>query len=848
MLTLSAFDTIAKPKVDLFRELLLSDLPPFCSPPLPIDSVLAELTSALHAQNKALLIAQPGAGKTTRVPLALLNSFTPESGRWLLLEPRRVAARLAAVFMAQSLGEQVGQTIGYRVRGDTRTSPQTRLEVVTQGILTRILQEDPALEGIAGIIFDEFHERSLDADIGLAFALESQGALREDLRILIMSATLDSDALLALLGKDTPLIQCEGRAWPVETYYRAPPPREFVEKHQATVINEALLHHEGDVLVFLPGQSEIRRLHSRLHELLPASIDILDLHGQLPLSQQQAVLGNGGSGRRRVILSTSVAESSVTVPGVRIVIDAGLERVPVFQVRSGLSKLETRRVNRASADQRRGRAGREAPGVCFRLWPAETVLAHHREAEIEQAELSSLAFELVRWGCADAKAMAWVTPPPVPAYTAGLALLNTLGLVEAHGGFSELGRRCARWPTHPRLAVMIEKAIALNVQSLACWTIAWLEESVNSPEIDIAVIIAQFPRDNSKGASGAWRRAASQWASRLHCSLECEQFDELPALLAAAYPDRIAQNQHLHNDRAQAQFKLMGGGQALIATSQSLSQQEYLLAVELDGISQGAKIFHACAISKAQIEALFPQSLHWHQVVRWDSHAGRLIGEEQRQFGALILERRTLTNLPPEAVVSGLMNGLRQRGSFNWSKDDEQLLGRLRLLYVQLGSPWPDVSDTSLMDSLENWLAPHLQGLTRLEQVDRLPLARFFLESLDWQLQQTLPKLAPTHIEVPSGSKIALDYSGEEPILAVKLQEMFGQSTTPAVLGGKLPILIHLLSPARRPVQVTRDLAGFWKNSYFDVRKDLKGRYPRHPWPDDPMQAQATARAKKKGT
>ncbi len=807
--------------------------------------MLAQLSDALRTQNKALLVAQPGAGKTTRVPLALLESH---SGRWLLLEPRRVAARLAAGFMAQSLGEPIGQTIGYRVRGESKTSAKTRLEVVTQGILTRMLQDDPALEGYAGIIFDEFHERSLDADIGLAFALEAQGALREDLRILIMSATLDTDALLNLLGQNTPLIHCEGRAWPVDTIYRSPPAREFSDKHQSAVVKEAITEHAGDVLVFLPGQSEIRRLHNRLHDILPTDVEILDLHGQLTLAQQQAVLSKGNDERRRVILSTSVAESSVTVPGVRIVIDAGLERVPVFQVRSGLSKLETRRVNRASADQRRGRAGREAQGVCYRLWPAETVLANHREAEIEQSELASLAFELVRWGCSDTTNLSWVSPPPKPAYAAGIKLLQTLGLIEQKGGFSDLGRRCARWPTHPRLAVLLDKAIEHNAQALACWTIAWLEESVNSPEIDIATIITQYPRTNSKGAAGAWRRAASQWAKRLRCSLDCEQFDALPILLAAAYPDRIAQNQQQQNDHGQARFKLVSAGQALLASSHPLSQQEYLLAIELDGISQGAKIFHACAISRSQIEALFPQTKLWHQQAQWDSDAGRLIGEEQRQFGALVLERRALAKLDPEAVAAALLSGLRQRGTFNWSKDDQQLLGRLRLVRKHEGDPWPEVSDSALMASLEQWLAPHLSGLNRLEQLDRLPLAKFIFETLDWTQQQSLPKLAPTHLDVPSGSKIALDYSREEPILAVKLQEMFGQVNTPTVLGGRLAILVHLLSPARRPVQVTRDLAGFWQSSYFDVRKDLKGRYPRHPWPDDPLQAQATARAKKKGT
>lgn len=826
----------------------MSTAPLIAPQSLPIDNVLPELVKALQSQNKALLVAQPGAGKTTRVPLALLDAFPAKAGRWLLLEPRRVAARLAAGFMAQSLGESLGETVGYRVRGESKISSRTRLEVVTQGILTRMLQDDPSLEGFAGIIFDEFHERSLDGDLGLAFALEAQSALREDLRILIMSATLDTVSLLTMLGDQTPLINCAGRAWPVETYYRSAAPREFSDRHQATVISEALLDHEGDVLVFLPGQGEIRRLHSRLNETLASDITIVDLHGQLPLAQQQDVLRSHEADERRVILSTAIAESSITVPGVRIVVDAGLERVPVFQVRSGLSKLETRRVNRASADQRRGRAGREAAGACYRLWPEDSVLAAHREAEIEQADLSILAFELTRWGAEDPLQLAWVSPPPAAAFTAGRQLLQTLGLLGTNGGFSALGRRCARWPTHPRLAVLIEKAIELNAQALACWIVSWLEESVQGTEIDIAIALSQHPQSNGKGAGGAWWRAAKQWASRLKCGLDSADVDLLPLLLASAYPDRIAQNQGQENEHSQARFKLVSGGQALIASQHRLSQQAYLLAVNLDGMSKGAKVYHACAITKAQIESLLPNTRQWQQDVRWDTNAGRLQGEEQRRLGTLVLERRALAKLAPEAIQLALLTALRQRGAFNWSKEDQQLIGRLRLLHRQLGDPWPDASDEALLDKLEDWLAPHLTGLTRFEQLDRLPLARFVVESLDWKQQQALSKLTPTHIQVPSGNKIALDYIGEEPVLAVKLQEMFGQTNTPGILDGQVPVLLHLLSPARRPVQVTRDLAGFWKSGYFEVRKDLKGRYPRHPWPDDPLQAQATARAKKKGT
>jgi ATP-dependent helicase HrpB len=466
--------------------------------PLPIDKVLPALVDALRTHNRVLLVAQPGAGKTTRAPIALLQSAPENSGRWLLLEPRRVAARLAAAYMAQSLGETLGQTVGYRIRGESKTSANTRLEVVTQGILTRMLQDDPALEGIEGIIFDEFHERSLDADLGLTLALDAQKGLREDLRILVMSATLDVDALLGVLGSATPVIDCPGRAWPVHSFYRSAPLRERAERHQASVIREALAAHEGNLLAFLPGQAEIRRLHGMLQDLLPSDIEICDLHGQLPLAQQQAVLRMPETQRRRVILATAIAESSITVPGVRIVMDAGLERTPIFQARSGMSTLETRRVNRASADQRRGRAGREAAGFCYRLWPEEQMLAAHREPEILQSDLAVLAFELIRWGVKDPDQLSWVTPPPAPAYAAGLALLERLGILQGNGTLTDLGRRCARWPTHPRFAVLLARAVENKSEALACWCLAWLEEAMQDPDVDIARAFSKRPHQSCR--------------------------------------------------------------------------------------------------------------------------------------------------------------------------------------------------------------------------------------------------------------------------------------------------------------------------------------------------------------
>ncbi len=823
----------------------MSDLKTTAPLALPIEAILDDLLVSLQHHPRAVLVAQPGAGKTTRVPLALLSYFPPSAGRWLLLEPRRVAARLAAAYMAQSLNEPVGQTVGYRVRGESKTSADTRLEVVTQGILTRMLQDDPALEGIAGIIFDEFHERSLDADLGLALTLDVQKGLREDLRILVMSATLDVAALLNVLGNTTPVLDCPGRVWPVETHYRNAPLRERPERHQANIVREALSAQEGNLLVFLPGQAEIRRLQTTLQDMLPSAIDICPLHGQLSLAQQQAVLRLPESGRRRIILTTAIAESSITVPGVRIVVDAGLERVPIFQARSGMSSLETRRVNRASADQRRGRAGREAPGMCYRLWPEEQMLAAHREPEILQTDLASLAFELLRWGVPDPAQLSWVTPPPTTAFSAGLALLTRLGLLQDNGQITDLGRRCSRWPTHPRFAVMLDRAINMHVETLACWALAWLEESFPQQEIDLERIFNHLPNQNDKGTA-RWWHAARQWAGRLNIRLETPSLEALPMLFASAFPDRIAQNLRETNDKNQIRFKLPSGGQALLDAGQALSQQDFLVAVELDGVNVGARIFKALSISQSAIEMLFSETRQWRQEIRWDNESGRLLGEETRGLGAIVIEKRALHKLPAQAIQAGLIAGLRQRG-LRWNDEDLQTIGRLRLLHRNLGGVWPDVEDAALLASLEHWLGPRLEGLSRLEQVDRLGLATCFVESLDWAQQQSLAKLAPTHLEVPSGSRVRLDYSQNEPILAVKLQELFGLSKTPTVVDGKIPVLLHLLSPARRPVQVTRDLAGFWKNSYFEVRKDLKGRYPRHPWPDDPLNALPTARAKKKG-
>lgn len=813
---------------------------------LPIDAVLPELANAMAQHNRCLLVAQPGAGKTTRAPLMLLEHSAASPGRWLLLEPRRIAARLAATRLAEQLNEPVGQTVGYRVRGEQKVSRGTRLEVITQGILIRLLQDDPLLDGVAGIIFDEFHERSLDADLGLALTLDVQEGLREDLKLLVMSATLDTEALLATLGRDTPVIDCPGRVWPVETHYRPVPTRGVAEAHQASVVREALTRHEGDLLVFLPGQAEIRRLqreldgHANGQGGVQGGIEVLPLHGQLPLAQQRAVVAPPASGARRVILSTAIAESSLTVPGVRVVIDAGQERVPVFQPRSGLTRLTTRRVNRASADQRRGRAGREAPGHCYRLWSREQPLVAHGEPEILQADLAGLAFELARWGENDPRRLPWVTPPPAAALASARQLLVSLELFDHQHHLTGFGRRCARWPTHPRLAALLERADERNQLPLACWIVAWLEEGSPGDDTDVARVFTRLPSRQGRGMEASWRRTAEQWARRAGCDLQPKSLAALPVLLVSAFPDRVAQQQR------PGCFKLATGGQALLPEHHPLARAPWLVVLDVDGRASEARIFSATAISDGQLEAAFPQMQQWRERIVWDDDTGRLVGEEVRGLGELILERRPLTQLPPEAIAAALLAALRRRGTFKWSDADRQLLGRLRLLRRTLGDPWPDTSDAQLLASLEDWLGPRLTGITRLDKLDRLPLGDYLLDTLDWSLRQQLEQLAPTHLTVPSGSRIALDYSGEEPSLSVKLQEMFGQTDTPRLVGGRVPVLIQLLSPARRPVQVTRDLANFWANTYFEVRKDLKGRYPKHPWPDDPLSAQATRHTKRR--
>lgn len=807
---------------------------------LPIESRLPAIQAALADHPRALLVAEPGAGKTTRVPLSLLEAPWAREGRLLLLEPRRVAARLAAGFMAESLGERVGETVGYRMRGESRVGPHTRLEVVTQGVLTRMLQEDPLLEGVAGILFDEFHERSLEADLGLALALDAQ-SVRDDLRLLVMSATLDVEALLGVLGEAIPVIDCPGRSFPVETRHRALNARDDTAPQQARALLEAMTAQAGDALVILPGVAEIHRLARELAGRAP-ELAVMELHGRLPLEAQRRALRPDPEGRRRVVLATAIAESSVTVDGVRLVMDAGQERVPVFQPRSGLTRLETRRVNRASADQRRGRAGRQGPGLCLRLWAEEQPLVPHGEPEIRQADLAPLAFELARWGITDPSQLAWVTPPPAAALAAGRELLHRLGLLDDAFHLTESGRSAARWPTHPRLAAMLERSHGLDALPLACALVALLEERGGDEERDLERALQSRLREPRRYRQ--WWRDAERLARTAGVSLEVASLAPLGELLAVAYPERIAQRLD-----APGRFRLASGGLATLPEAHPLAHAELLVAAELSGEASGARIFRAVGLGVERLAALYPECTEWRPRLEWSDEQGRLVGEQVRGLGAVVLERRPLQRLPAEAVREALLEALRRRGL---PRDESltQLRGRQALLRATLGDDWPEASEEVLLATLASWLGPHLDGITRLEAVERLPLARLLLDTLDWPLRARLDELAPERLAVPSGARHRVDYApcleGQPPVLAVKLQECFGWHASPRVADGRAAVLLHLLSPARRPLQVTADLASFWAGGYAEVRREMRGRYPKHPWPEDPTTAEATARTKRR--
>jgi len=836
---------------------------------LPIDAILPSLRQALGERHEAVLEAPPGAGKTTRVPLALLDEPWLAGQGILMLEPRRLAARAAAERLAAELGEKVGETVGYRIRLDSKVGPKTRIEVVTEGILTRRLQDDPALEGVGLVIFDEFHERSLDADLALALTLNGRELLRDTpLKVLVMSATLEGERLSALLG-EAPVVRSEGRMFPVELRWGRPwQVGEFVEPRVVQTVLQALADEPGSLLVFLPGQAEIRRVAEQLGEALAGRDEVLlcPLHGELELSAQRAAIEPAPAGKRKVVLATNIAETSLTIDGVRVVVDAGLARVPRFDPGSGMTRLETQRISRASATQRAGRAGRLEPGVCYRLWSEaqHEQLPAYGTAEILQADLAGLALQLGRWGVAPEE-LAWLDVPPVAAYAQARELLARLGALNDSGALNAHGQAMAELPAHPRIAHLLLRGQALGLGSLACDVAALLGERdiLRGAGADLherTALLAGESAGNraSRGAVQRAKQLARQFRGYLRGKSSEAVADPdhprwLGALLAFAYPDRVARQRR----EGGGEYRLANGRAAQFGEPDALMKEPWLVVADL-GSRQGQReerIYLAAALDAALFDSVLAEQVRVHDELDWDEREGVLRAERQRKVGELVLSSEALPGLDAEARSRALLGLVRRKGLelLPWTPELRQWQARvslLRRLYLESKgeSEWPDVGDAALLASLEDWLLPYLGKVSRLAHFANLELPGILHGLLPWPLPQRLDELAPRTLQVPSGSNIRLDYSEFPPVLAVRLQELFGLADTPRIAGGRLAVKLHLLSPAQRPVQVTQDLANFWRSTYAEVKKDLKGRYPKHYWPDDPLIAEPTARAKPRKT
>jgi ATP-dependent helicase HrpB len=847
-------------------------------PGLPVEAVLGDLNLALANNACAVLQAPPGAGKTTFVPLSLRKAPWLDGRKIVMLEPRRLAARAAAMRMADLLDEAVGQTVGYRVRMDTRVSEATRIEVVTEGILTRMLQSDPALEGVGLVICDEFHERSLDGDLGLALCLDMQGVLNRELRLLVMSATMDTGPVAALLD-NAPVISCSGRAYPVETrYVGAHTPATSPSTTMDAVykaVTAAAREETGSILVFLPGAPEIRQVAKQLagaqfdSDRLGPEWIVAPLFGNLSRSAQDQAISPPPKGRRKIVLATPVAETSLTIEGIQVVVDSGLQRLPRFDVKSGLTRLVTVPVSQASADQRRGRAGRTGPGVCLRLWSQRM---HHslppfHRPEILEADLARLTLELAVWGVDDPDKLCWLDPPPKGSYDSARQLLQALKALDGEGRITAHGRRIAALPAHPRLAHMMVAAKETGHGAAACDLAALLSERdvvrfdsgpqhSDMADMGMRFDLVQSARQKaplfSPGATidhPALRsviRVAAQLRRRLGCKGNDTGAPSIGRLLAWAYPERIAQRRSNKRGR----FLLTSGRGASLDPEQVLAAEAFIVAVELDGRQGDGRIFKAASYSTEDIHAQFSEDLQWEESIDWDPARQAVRAKRELKLGALRLQTESLSNPGSKEIQRALIQGIQQAGlgCLPWTKKLRRWQERVLFVHrhAQDGQPWPDVSEATLSSDLKKWLAPYLTGVTGLRDLARIDLKGALFSFLSYEQHQNLDKLAPTHLTVPSGSRIPIDYSGHAPVVAVRLQEMFGLEKTPAVLGGRQPLLIHLLSPASRPVQITGDLAGFWKTGYLEVKKELKGRYPKHYWPDDPLQAQATGRVRPK--
>ena len=825
--------------------------------PLPIDEALGPLAAALAGAPSAVLVAPPGAGKTTRVPLALLDVPWRGERKILLLEPRRLAARGAARRMADTLGENVGDTVGLRARLETRVSKRTRIEVLTEGVFTRMILDDPTLDGIAAVLFDEFHERSLDADLGLALALDAQRSLRGDLRILVMSATLAGEKVADLLG-GAPMIASEGRSFPVETRYLGKSPSLRIEEQTADAIERALRRDTGSILAFLPGQGEIRRTEERLRERLDQSATIIaPLYGALDRQAQDAAIEPAPLGKRKVVLATSIAETSLTIEGVRVVIDCGTSRVPRFDPDVGITRLATVRVSRASADQRRGRAGRIEPGVCYRLWDeAETAsLPAFGEPEIRSADLAPLVLDCAEWGVTDPQKLSWLDPPTSAALDAAREELRALSAIDAAGHLTETGRHLRALPLPPRLAAMLTAAAKSGAEAAAAEIAAVLvERGLGGNDTSLDHRLENFRRDRSRRAT-EMRRLAEGWARTARASLQGKDDEQkemtgdrrsAAALLALAYPERIAKARG-----ARGQFLLANGRGASLDAADAFARKPFLVVAEMQGSAAATRIVLAAEIGEDEILRIASHRIATRDEVAFDAESAAVRARRVRRLDAIELasEPRPASSGPEtEAALAAGLTAL-GAGRLPWSKAQLQLRDRVSFLRAAGGADWPDLSDAALTATLADWLSPYLTAKTRLADLAADDLAQALDGLIPWALRRRLDEAAPTHFEAPTGNRFAIDYEGAgAPALHIRVQELFALKAHPAIAGGRLPLTLHLLSPAHRPIQITRDLPGFWTGSWSAVKAEMKGRYPRHVWPDDPASAAPTARAKPRGT
>ena len=826
------------------------------SPTFPITPLLPDIIRSLSDHPRLVLEAPPGAGKTTQVPLALLDEPWLQGRKVVMLEPRRVAARAAAGFMARQRGEAVGGTVGYRIRFENKVGPDTRIEVVTEGILTRMIQDDPMLEGVGAILFDEFHERHLAGDLGLALALDVQAQLREDLRIVVMSATLDGEKLARFL--DAPRLSSEGRGFPVQVAHFPARRDEAIEVQARRAIEHAVLTHPGDVLVFLPGQREIARVEAMLADVLPEDIVVLALHGELPVEKQSEALQPDPQGRRRVVLATNVAESSVTLPGVRVVVDSGLAREPSYDPNSGFSRLEVTHISQASADQRAGRAGRVAEGWAYRLWPQSQRLDPQRRPEIALVELGALALELAAWGSDDLR---FVDAPPPGAMNAARDLLRRLGALTASNAITPLGKRMLALGTHPRLAAMLLSADEGEDRALAC-DLAALVEARDPLRMGGDALAARWralaafrngraPQDANRSGLAAIDAAAKQWRRRVReatappASVEAHRLGDV---LMHAFPDRIG-FQHPQDAR---RYLLANGRSARLFDDSALVGEPWIVVSELRHEARDALVQRAAPVDERCLRRDFADRFVTEDTVRWDASRRALSAQRESRFDQIVFDARPAGRVDPALAAAALTDAVRDLGldALPWPEPLRQWRERVRCLrdwMPDLGLP--DLSDDALMATLDDWLQPAFAGKTRLDALGEDDLANALKSGLDWSLRQRIDALAPTRITVPSGMERRIEYAhGQPPVLAVKLQELFGLADTPRVADGRVPVLLHLLSPGGKPLQVTSDLRNFWNSTYVEVKKEMKGRYPKHPWPDDPWSARATHRAKPRGT